>query len=202
MNNPFKLVWLKCIIVLLLIAGISGGLLAILNDVFYVSPEERTHRAIQKIYGEKKEYSVIIDVDGTDEDKKQPVIYEDMGRIDKIYYVDKTDDADKNFDILFKTTGYFGYKNGTITLWVKVVCSENEQPTIDKIILESFDKQTLMSKLGNSFYEGFYDVTDNYYQAKDKKDEEKTYNPVSGATYSATAACNAVNCVIKFVKGE
>ena len=52
----FKSQAFKCIIVLLVIALISGGLLAILNDVLYVSEEERTMRAIEKVYGKEMKY--------------------------------------------------------------------------------------------------------------------------------------------------
>jgi len=201
MKELFKNVWFRCISVLLIIAAISGGLLAILNNVLYVSPAERTNRAIKKIYGDEKEYSVIIDTDGEDESKKEPKIYEEYGRIDKIYEIDKEDDSDGYYDLLFRATGYHGYKGGTITLWIKVVLKVDENPVIDKIVLESFEKQTLMSKLGDSFYGGFYDVTDKYYYATDETIEGETRNPVSGATKSATAACNAVNCVIAYIKG-
>ena len=54
MSKVFKSLWFKCIVVLLVIAIISGGLLAILNSVFAVSDEERTKRAVKKIYGEEK----------------------------------------------------------------------------------------------------------------------------------------------------
>ena len=39
----------KCIVVLLAIALVAGGLLAILNDVLAVSAEERTMRAIESV---------------------------------------------------------------------------------------------------------------------------------------------------------
>lgn len=43
----------KCIIVLLCIALVAGGLLSILNDLLSVSAEERTMRAIESVYGEQ-----------------------------------------------------------------------------------------------------------------------------------------------------
>ena len=42
----------KCTAFLLILAVLLGGILAVLNDVLYVSSEERTARAIKKIYGE------------------------------------------------------------------------------------------------------------------------------------------------------
>lgn len=186
MNKIVHNVWFKCITVLLLISLIAGGLLAVLNDVLYVSDEERTGRAIKKIYEEEKQYEVILD-----SDKDEAEIYE-TGRIDKHFIVDGT-------DTLIRATGFNGYKNGTITLWVKIIEKDGEI-VIDKVILESYDKQTLMSKLDENYYKNFTlkDVTDNYFTL-DATDSEYG-NPVSGATKSATAGSNAVNCAIKYYK--
>ena len=51
----------KAVVVLIAIAVILSAILTILNFVLYVSPEERTMRAIKKMYGEEKEYSVVLD---------------------------------------------------------------------------------------------------------------------------------------------
>lgn len=198
MKKFFTSAWFKCIAVLLSIALVSGGLLAILNDVLYVSAEVRTMRAITKIYGEEKEYSVVLDVDGTDENKKTAYICEDFGTISKIYVIGEKTSGE--FDYLFKATGEHGYKNGTVSLWIQVKVSGGEQK-IEKVILDGFTKQTLMSKLGSSYYDEFAeDFNGEYFSAKEEKD--KTYAPVSGATYSATAANNAVNCVIFWLRGN
>lgn len=187
MSKFFKSVWFKCIFVLLAIALVSGGLLAVFNDVLYITPKERTGRAIKKIYGEKKEYSIVFDKDNGDD-----VTEYDFGAIEKYYTVGE--------DKLFKATGYNGYKNGTVTLWIKVTAKDGKN-VIDKVILESYEKQTLMSKLGNDYYDGFLkDVTDSYFTVDANGGDYS--NPVSGATKSATAGINAVNCVIKFLGGE
>lgn len=184
MSKFFKSTWFKCISVLLLIALVSGGILAVFNDLLYVDEQERTGRAIKKIYGESKTYDIVFDIDSGD----QPIEY-DYGKIENYYIV--------GGDKLFKTTGYNGYKNGTITLWVKIT-ENNGTYTIDKVILESYEKQTLMSKLGDSYYSSFYkDVTDNYFTVDANGGEYS--NPVSGATKSATAGKNAVNCVIEYL---
>ncbi|MDD7506398.1 MAG: hypothetical protein PUK12_02810, partial [Clostridiales bacterium] len=50
----------KSIVVLVLIAVVLGGLLAILNDVLYVSDTERTMRVIKNFYdGQEKQYEVV-----------------------------------------------------------------------------------------------------------------------------------------------
>lgn len=190
----YKAVWFKCITCIVLIAVISGALLASLNDVLAVSPETRTARAIKKIYGEEKEYATVLDVDNGYE----PIIFDGVGSVNKVYSV--------SGDLLFQTTGYKGYKNGTVTLWIKAV-KTNEKYSIEKVLLETSEKQTLMSKLTGDFYDGFKltDVTEAYNDGSLFNATEKTaenYNPVSGATYSATAAANAVNCVIKYLGGE
>lgn len=208
----YKTIWFKCIACLLCIAVISGASLAILNNVLYVSPETRTARAIKKIYGEEKEYSVVLDIDSKDENKNTAIEYDGVGSVNKVYGI-------SNGDKLFQTTGYKGYKNGTITLWIKVSVDYAEpygEPqdgegceyySITKVLLEKYEKQTLMSKLTGDFYDGFKltDVTAAYNDGSLFTATEKTaenYNPVSGATYSATAAANAVNCVIKYLGGE
>lgn len=199
MRKLFKNIWFKCISVLLLIILVSGGLIAVLSDVLYVSPEERTRRALVKIYGEEKPYSIVLDVDGVDGSMNSPINYE-KGKIEKIFVIDKENDVDENYDYIFKSTGYEGYKNGTITVWVKVSVS-GENKTISKVILENYTKQTLMSKLGNGYYDAFLtDVTDGFFTAD--KDAEGNKNIVTGATKSATAGVNAVNCVIAYLGGE
>lgn len=189
----FKTIWFKCIACLLILMLFSGSSITILADLLFVSPEMRTARAIKKIYGEEKEYTVILDAD-----KENPIEYDGVGEINKIY--------DVSGDMLFQSTGYHGYKDGTITLWIKAVKYGNGY-AVDKVLLETYEKQTLMGKLSGDFYDRFKiaDITETYanetfFSAKDKTAEN--YNPVSGATYSATAACNAVNCVIRYLGGE
>lgn len=186
--------WFKCIACLLILMLFSGSSITILADLLYVSPETRTARAITKIYGEEKEYATVLDVDNGD----AAIEYDGVGSVNKVYSV--------SGDLLFQTTGYKGYKNGTVTLWIKAV-QNGEKYSIEKVLLETSEKQTLMSKLTGEFYGGFKltDVTEAYNDGSLFTATEKTaenYNPVSGATYSATAAANAVNCVIKYLGGE
>ena len=106
MKNFFKNDWFRCITTLLVLAVFFGGLLAILSDVLYVSPEERTMRAVKKIYGEEKEYTSIIDVDNTE--LGTSVDY-DFGKINKLYEVG--DKASGKYDLLFQTEGFNGYSH-------------------------------------------------------------------------------------------
>ena len=191
---------IKPIILLLVIMLFSGSTLAILNDVLFVTPEVRTQRAIQNIYGYVPEYQTILDVDNNDQSINQQIEYENYGKIQKIYLI-----QGEQKEALFKAVGTKGYNGGTITLWVKVI-KNNDSFLIDKVILESFTKQTLMSKLDGKYYGDFknIDVTDAYnnQQWLFSNSELPSGNgniPVSGATLSATAGCNAINCVIKYL---
>lgn len=201
----FKSTWFKCITVLLAILLISGALIAILSDLLYVSPDMRTMRAVKKIYGQDMSYAVVFDIDNQEKGdstlttEEKPLIIYDEGRINKIYIIgDKTSG---NYDLLFQSVGYQGYKGGTITVWTLVKVSSTYD--IDKVVLEGYEKQTLMSKLDNAFYSKFAltDITDAYQKGElfTTDSSKNNSNAVSGATYSANACINAVNCVIKYV---
>ena len=83
---------------------------------------------------------------------------------------------------------------------MRVKC-EGGANEIVKTVLGDFTKQTLMSKLGAEFYDEFASpVGDEYFTAK--ADGKGVKNIVSGATYSASAATNAVNCVIYWLRGN
>ena len=195
----FKSTWFKCISVLLAISLIAGGLLAVLNDVLYVDSAERTARAMTKIYGEAKEIlkeNVIFDVDDAPDGKPLDSTY---GTINKIYLIG--DEASGNFDMVYQTSGKEGYKGGTITLWLKVVVTDFNfaGAKLDKVVLESYDKQTLMGKFDAMYYEQFVKLYESgkLFTANPKKNPDKTANVITGATKSSNASCNAVNCVIE-----
>ncbi|MBE5738020.1 MAG: hypothetical protein E7348_06445 [Clostridiales bacterium] len=200
MKKLFNNDWVRSISVLLILAVFLGGLLAVLSDVLYVAPEERAERAIKKIYGSTMKYEIELDID-IDADS-QPIEYKEIGKINKIYTIQTN--GENGYDMLFQSVGFNGYKGGTITVWVKVSVNETTSTyAIDKVLLESYEKQTLMSKLGGDYYNNFCltDVTTAYKNKEfftTSKDQVNS-NPVSGATYSATAGINAVNCVIEYI---
>lgn len=163
----FKSQTFKCIMVLLVIALISGGLLAIFSDVFSVSEEERTLRAIKSIYGEEIAYETVFDAD-TDADSYAAT---DAGFIEKAYLL-----ADGNY--LIKATGKNGYKSGTVTLW-GVVSTDGDAAAITKLSVASYEQQTLMSKFDS--------------KTLDKAKDDDIV--VSGATFSSAAINNAVAAI-------
>ena len=67
---------------------------------------------------------------------------------------------------------------------------------IEKVVLESYEKQTLMSKLTYDVYSAHNDkVTGEIYFTTDDSGIKVV---VSGATYSTNALNNAVDCALKF----
>lgn len=199
MKKLFNNDWVRSISVLLILAVFLGGLLAVLSDVLYVAPEERAERAIKKIYGSTMNYEIELDIDVNSD--SQPIEYE-MGKINKIYKVQTENES--GYDLLFQSVGYNGYKGGTITVWVQVSVNETTSTyAINKVLLESYEKQTLMSKLSSDYYQKFCleDVTTAYKNNElfTTASDSVNSNPVSGATYSANAGINAVNCVIKHI---
>lgn len=181
----FKSQAFKCIIVLLVIALISGGLLAILNDVLYVSEEERTMRAIEKVYGKEMNYE---ELEFSAEELKN-----DYGSISKVYLLE-------NGNYLVQSTGGEGYKGGTITVWVVLTSADGEFGGIEKVVLESYEKQTLMSKLSYAYdvYSAHNDeITGDVYFTT-SGDGIKVL--ISGATYSTNALNNSVDCALKFAR--
>lgn len=193
MSKFFKSDWFKCVLFLLVLSVVLCGTLAILNDALFVDSNERTLRALNKIYDKEVEFTTTLDIDAGDSAETN-----EYGQIEKIYQVGD--------DLVFKSVGFNGYKNGTITLWVKVI-KDNGQTKIDKVIQDSFTKQTLMSKFTSEYYDNFLiDVTDAFnngtYIFSSKEENKTIQNAMSGATYSATAACNAVNAVIVYLGGK
>lgn len=203
----FSNIWFKCITCLLVIVLVSGGLLSVLNDILYVSPQERTERALKSIYGEIPEnYLTVLDIDSSVENEKYSLLIDtdqdqkNDAEIKKVFIVgDKTS---SEYEVIVKSTGFEGYKDGSITIWALLKYKDNKFE-ITKVIMETYEKQTLMSNLSSSYYDKFLvDVTKAYENGENftsQKGNTIYNNPVSGATYSANAGNNAVNGIIKYM---
>ena len=124
----FKSKTLRCIVVLLCIALISGGLLAICNDLLSVSAEERVQRMIKSIYGKEVAYTEV-----------QADYRLDYGVIDNVYRLD-----DGNY--LVRATGLDGYKQGTVSVWCVAYYQDGAFLGLNDVSIAAYDKQTLMSK--------------------------------------------------------
>lgn len=189
----FKSKTFLCIVVLLCIALVAGALLSIMNDLLYVSAEERVARTIKTIYGKEMAYEVIYDYALEEEKAEADRVYyaytgydrnhnavENAGKIDNVYLL-----SDGNY--LVKATGSQGYKQGTVSIWCVAEFSGDTLVGIRDVSVAEYDKQTLMSKFTKSVLSG-YTGTDSFNQV------------VSGASYSSDAMNNALNAALAYVK--
>lgn len=176
----------KSIMVLMCIALVAGGLLAILSDVLYVSDKERTERAIQNIYGEKIGFE---ELEVTNKENE-------FGSIENVYLL-----ADNNY--LIKATGLHGYKDGTVSVWLVAEFNNNEFLGLKKVVLADYEKQTLMSSFTNDFYKVYYNSNDEVIGGKYfalNEDENNIKNITGGASKSSNALNNAVDSGLYYVR--
>lgn len=179
----------KCVIVLMIVTIVSCGLLAVLNGVLKVTDEERTARAIQKVYGTLVEYD---DLGVTEEQ------YENSyGTVESVYLVGS--------DYLIKATGANGYKGGTITMWSVFTVENGTITKIGKVLVESNTKQTLMSALDANFLSVYLGADASFLNGDGafvtgNADSNDIQNVSGGATKSSNAADNAVNAALYYVR--
>lgn len=189
----FKSNAFKSLTVLIAIVLVAGVLLAICNDIFFVSDEERFARSIAKIYGAEVETQ---EVALTDEQKSY-----NNGRVEEAYLV--LDDG----NYLLHTTGYGGYSggSGTVTLWVVIGCENSADGAltltgIEKVVYDTNDGQTLISNFTNSYYDYFTSQNEaiaagGYFTAI-KGSSDALNNIVAGASQTSNAMVNAVNTAL------
>lgn len=188
----FKSTAFKSLAVLIVIVLVAGTLLAIFNDLLYISDEERLARALAKIYGTEVTAE---EIELTEEERTY-----NNGTVDAVYYVQD----DGNY--LFQTTGEGGYSNGTVTLWTIITCTGSREENdlvltgIEKVVYDSNSGQTLMGNFDESFYALFADQDELVASGKEFTANENMTgdlnNIVVGASLTSTAICNAVNTAL------
>ncbi len=170
----------KCILVLMCIALISGGLLAILNDVLDVSKEELIQRGIKAACGESASYEEI----KFPENKKQ--IDFENGYVSQVLLLK---DGKYANCYLIKATGKHGFQEGSVTVYA-LFKKDGEEYAVEKIAIADYaSSQTLMSK-----------ITDAGLNRLAKNPSIAPGEIASGATYSSTAIKNAVNSAVEYMK--
>ncbi len=176
------------LIVLVCIALVSGGLLAILNDLLAISEEDRILAAIEGIYGQETSYTEIFLPDDLKENK--------YGSVQNVYLLE-----DGNY--LIKSTGINGYKNGTVTLWLVAEYADGDFLGLGKIAVAENTKQTLMGDFKASFFEIYASsnvLNDNYFSVESSSDT--ITNVKSGATKTSVAVNNAVNAALYMIRNN
>ena len=163
----------KAVAVLVVICLVCCLLLALCNDLLYVTEEEKFNRAMRKIY---PEFSLAEEV-ALDSKYSSNATYGDVLSVFK-----STDGA-----YILQTKGIGGFSSGTITIYVAVTGGEN--PTIAG--------WTILANEGQSF---IGNITSNHQKTWFIGDSISEVQSVSvgngfgsGATYSEMAICNAIN---------
>lgn len=163
----------KAVAVLVVICLVCCLLLALCNDLLYVTEEEKFNRAMRKIY---PEFSLAEEV-ALDSKYSSNATYGEV-----LSVVKSTDGA-----YILQTKGIGGFSSGTITIYVAVTGGEN--PTIAG--------WTILANEGQSF---IGNITSNHQKTWFIGDSISEVQSVSagngfgsGATYSEMAICNAIN---------
>ncbi len=138
----FKSTAFKSLAVLLTIVILAGGLLAIFNDVLYVSEEEKFERSIAKIYGDSGA-SVKETLTVADEYKNNS-----SASVNQAYLM-----SDGKY--LIQATGKNGYANGTITVWVILAREGAQFKGIEKVVYDSNEGQSFMNRFTEADYKQF-----------------------------------------------
>lgn len=178
----FKSTTFKCLITLLCVLLVSGVFLTVMNALLKVTDEERFERAINKIYGKSVKTEAVAVGEQLNPDNYN---------IDDAYLV--KDDG----NYLIKSTGKGGFDNGTVTCWVVVVVKSGAVSGVDKVVIDSNKSQSYIGNINSAFLDGF----------KTNFNPDVPYNAnvgfvKTGATFSATAICRAVNGAVDFVNAK
>lgn len=184
----FKSKSFKCIVVLVCIAVISGGLLAVLNDLLYVSDDERTARAIKTIYKTEIGFTSV-EINESDATN-------DFGSINSVFLLE-----DGNY--LIQATGIDGYKGGTVTTWAVAEFIDGKYNGLTSVSVESYDKQTLMSAFSGNYFKVYTqknDIIDGGGFYSTVAGDNVVVNVQSAATYSSKAINNAVNSTLTYIR--
>ena len=186
----FKSTAFKALAVLLAITIVAGGLLAIFNDLLYISDEERFNRVIEQIYGGNAKVEETIEI--TDDNKTYP-----NGTANSAYLMD-----DGNY--LVQTTGTGGWNSGTITVWSVLVCEGSADDGtisfkgIDRVVYESNEKQTFMGRFTEADYALFTQHNDDVADGKLFGTDIDVVKTGASSPYTFAALTNAVNTAILF----
>ena len=168
----------RCIVVLLCIALVSGGLLAILNDLWHVSDEELIQRGIKEVCGDGVNLEKVCDINET-------YAKSDDGEVLQVLLLD-------NGDYLIKAQGKHGFQEGSVSAYVLFTLKDSVYEVKQVAVADYSSSQTLMSKITASGLAKFVGLS-----------EPSTIKPseiATGASYSSTAIKNAVNVAISYMQ--
>ena len=177
--NPALKQSLIAIAVLVVICLVCGLLLALCNDLLYVSDEEKLNRAMAKIYADYK---------SDDEFNKNFTLSNNTNTYGTVTEVKKSTDG----AYVISSKGGGGYK-GTVTIYL-VVKQETAGGKLDTVIkawsIKEHDGETFLGNITSKQQETWY--VGKSIAEYDSAAFALANNKVSGTTLSSTAINNAV----------
>lgn len=169
------------VIVLLAIALVSGLLLSVLNDILYISDEERTARDLSKVYQSESFTQLTID-----ENFKSN---ENYGEI--VYVYQAADGA-----YVIKTIGTMGYKGKS-----EIVMAIKDN-TIVNMIVSSFGGDDKTTTIKDKYLAQYYgmEVTDDLVFVMNPTGGSGEVDVSAGASskYTMTSICAAANMSVYY----
>ena len=169
------------VIVLLAIALVSGLLLSVLNDILYISDEERTARDLSKVYQSESFTQLTIDENFKSKDEYGEIVY--------VYQA-----ADGAYVI--KTIGTMGYKGKS-----EIVMAIKDN-TIVNMIVSSFGGDDRTTTIKDKYLAQYYgmEVTDDLVFVMNPTGGSGEVNVFAGASsnYTKTSICAAANMSVYY----
>lgn len=169
------------VIVLLAIALVSGLLLSVLNDILYVSDEERTARDLSKVYQSESFTQLTIDENFKSKDEYGEIVY--------VYQA-----ADGAYVI--KTIGTMGYKGKS-----EIVMAIKDN-TIVNMIVSSFGGDDKTTTIKDKYLAQYYgmEVADDLVFVMNPTGGSGEVDVSAGASskYTMTSICAAANMSVYY----
>ncbi len=186
----FKSTAFKCICVLLCIVLICGILLTICNALFFVSDDERTARAVAKVFpGEEVSYIQ----DDVNERYSDTTGY----TINQAFTMTGAHEG----QYLIEVVGKGGYKSGTVTCWILAdavsgtVANPGSFTGIDKVVITDNNKQSFIGNIGSGDIQSVINKQDGDNFSSYNTDGIKT-----GATFTLGAITSAMNGAKSYIE--
>ena len=194
----------RCIVVLLVITIVCGAILALCNDLFFVSDREMFERSMTKIYD--GDASQLVDLIPDDAEEITYTTYDCEAVI-----LDAHKSPDGKTWLVQSKGNKCGYQNGSVTLWLNMSVESGQLTAINKIIVDSYDSsQTLIGSISETYLaqyssEQYRDVVTgggHFSNVKMSAEETTDANEIvaAGATYTSKAVNAAVNGAMDYVR--
>ena len=194
----------RCIVVLLVITIVCGAILALCNDLFFVSDREMFERSMTKIYD--GDASQLVDLIPDDAEEITYTTYDCEAVV-----LDAHKSPDGKTWLVQSKGNKCGYQNGSVTLWLNMSVESGQLTAINKIIVDSYDSsQTLIGSISETYLaqyssEQYRDVVTgggHFSNVKMSAEETTDANEIvaAGATYTSKAVNAAVNGAMDYVR--